>query len=191
MWAAKKKILDSYLDSADSYDELYGEEQARKFRVTTQLIQPTEEDFVLDAGCGTALLMEFLLKVGCYLVGVDFARSMVKKAKSKIRSRKVDFVIADVDALPFAPSSFTKTLAITLVQNLFDPVATISELDRVTRESGFLVVSGLRVKWPELLTRLMKNERDAKLVDIPDLNDIIASYQKTPKFGSMNLNLQT
>jgi ubiquinone/menaquinone biosynthesis C-methylase UbiE len=191
MWAAKKRVLVSYLRSADSYDELYREEQARKFRVVIELIEPTEEDLILDAGCGTALLAEFLQTVGCRLVGVDFARSMIKKAMSKTGSRNVDLVIADVDALPFAPGSFTKTLAITLAQNLLDPAATLRELDRVTREGGLVVISGLRVNWPEQLTRLVSDERRAKLVGTPDLNDVIASYQKTPRCGSKILKQQT
>ncbi|UXD21360.1 type 11 methyltransferase [Ignicoccus pacificus DSM 13166] len=128
-----------YYDAiARGYDELYGEEQERKYYVGLKILPPKER--VLDAGCGTALLSEH---VEGYYLGIDISIEMLKIGKEKIRGETKDLVLGDVQLLPLRSKSFATCYSFTVLQNVEDPHKALEELRRCCSSC---VVSSLKGK---------------------------------------------
>jgi ubiquinone/menaquinone biosynthesis C-methylase UbiE len=96
----------------------------------------------LDLGCGTGFLSLELAARGHRVTGVDFAPSMLERAKSKAAERGVSvrFEQADAEQLPFAPAGFDLAISRHVLWTLPHPEAAIDEWIRVLRPGGRLVV---------------------------------------------------
>jgi ubiquinone/menaquinone biosynthesis C-methylase UbiE len=96
----------------------------------------------LDLGCGTGFLSLELAARGHRVIGVDFAPSMLERAKSKAAERglSVQFEQADAEQLPFASASFDLAISRHVLWTLPHPEAAIDEWIRVSRPGGRLVV---------------------------------------------------
>jgi ubiquinone/menaquinone biosynthesis C-methylase UbiE len=125
------------------YDALYEGEQIRKFEAASRLAPLLLKEVVLDAGCGTGLITERLRGERRFVVGVDFSKGMLRRAKERLGSRDVDLVLSDVERLPFRPRSFDLVLCLTVLQNC-DPLKAISSLLRALKSEGLLVLSYLK-----------------------------------------------
>lgn len=91
---------------------------------------------VLEVGCGTGLLLERLAGLAQRAVGVDLSPGMLEKA----RERGLEVHEASVTALPFADASFDVTCAFKVLPHVPDLGAALSEMARVTRPGGILLV---------------------------------------------------
>ena len=124
--------------TAPPYDELYLEEQVEKYAVALSRHRP--EGVVLDAGCGTGLLIEYMLATGmlegvAVYVGLDLTPEMLERAVPRLRSSGVlgELVEGDLEYLPFRDSAFTLAYSFTVVDLLSRPERGLEELCRVSR----------------------------------------------------------
>jgi len=140
---SKAMLRRMYDVTSSFYDALYEGEQIRKFRVAYRLAPLPLKEVVLDAGCGTGLITERLRGGGRFVVGVDFSKGMLRRAKGRLGSRDTDLVLGDVERLPFRPRSFGLVLCLTVLQNC-EPLKAISSLLRALKSGGFLVLSYLK-----------------------------------------------
>ena len=82
----KKKIIAKYDTTWKSYDELYGEEQNRKYEAILNNLPPTEmRETVIDIGCGTGSFICKIIDKTVNIIGIDLSYNMLKEAKRKIR----------------------------------------------------------------------------------------------------------
>ena len=94
-------------------------------------------DRVLDACCGTGDLAVVAREAGAgSVVGVDFSERMLERARRK--APDLEWVQADVLALPFEDGSFDSAVVGFGVRNVEDLEAGIRELRRVLRPGGRL-----------------------------------------------------
>ena len=91
---------------------------------------------VLEAGCGTGLLLSRIDCVAEEAVGVDLSRGMLQHA----RSRGLSVVQGSVTALPFDDASFDTVCSFKVLAHVPDIDAALRELSRVTRPGGHLVL---------------------------------------------------
>ncbi len=155
--AKSHKIKLMYDRTYNSYDELYGEEQIKKYLIALRRV--SVEGNILDAGCGTGLLLEFLKSQGLLnnikkYVCLDISEGMLGVAYKRMErfcKSKCLGILADALHLPFKEKSFDFTLSFTVLDLLTDPLEGVREMLRVTRRA--LIVSSLiKVKkWTELL----------------------------------------
>ena len=132
------EVADYYNAIARGYDELYGDEQKRKYEKGKRFLPLSEK--VLDAGCGTGL---FALEVEGYYLGVDISLEMLRIAKNKLRNCYKDFVFGDVQMLPIRSKAFKACYSFTVLQNVEDPERTMEELKRCCKS---FVISSLKGK---------------------------------------------
>ena len=141
-----KLRLISYYDAiSSSYDNLYGQEQKSKYDLIFKFINA--HGVVLDAGCGTGMLIERLgnEEQVNYIVGIDISRKMVRKAKSKISDNsKVDLIVGDCEYLPFRSSVFDNIYVITVIQNLYNRNRAIDSFIETLKSGGRIVLSLLK-----------------------------------------------
>ena len=109
--------------------------QAYKQR-TFELLALTRNAKVLDVGCGPGLDLAELAARSAVTVGVDRSLEMLRQAAD----REQRAVRADAAHLPFANASFDGARADRVLQHVADPAAVCSELARVCRPGGHVVV---------------------------------------------------
>jgi SAM-dependent methyltransferase len=86
---------------------------------------------VLDVGCGLGTLAAAAAARGATVTGADLAAGMLTEARR--RHPRIEFVLADAEALPFADGAFDVALAAFVVNHLPHPERAAAELRRVAR----------------------------------------------------------
>jgi ubiquinone/menaquinone biosynthesis C-methylase UbiE len=101
------------------------------------LINPQNlQGLVLDNGCGVGMLIESMPKGDSHIIGLDISAGMIGRA----RKRMTRLVLGDSQKLPFRDSSFDMIIARSLLHHLPDPPAGITEMARVLKETGEVVL---------------------------------------------------
>jgi ubiquinone/menaquinone biosynthesis C-methylase UbiE len=108
-------------------------------RIVSDLIEP--DDTILECACGTGLLSAVIAEKCRHLTATDFSEKMLKKAEKNCRAfRNITYDQADITALPCPDSSFDKVVAANVIHLLDNPFAAISELNRVCKDGGMLII---------------------------------------------------
>jgi len=147
-WSIKKSTIEYYDRLADIYDSLYGGEQKAKIKIIFKVMNAEAGGLVLDIGCGTGLLMEYLVADSGCLVGVDLSVKSLRRARERLRrleaEQDVSLIRADAENLPFRNEVFDKIFALTLLQNTPSPRRALREIIRVAKDKSQAIVTGLR-----------------------------------------------
>ncbi len=147
-WKDKRKIMQSYDITSEMYDERYAEEQQRKYKKALANVKVADK-MVLDVGCGSGLFFNKSADETGMSVGIDISHKLLLKAKERINAFQNAFIIqADADHLPFRDGFFGAVFSFTVLQNMPNLSETLSELKRVTKKHGRLVVTGLKKAFP-------------------------------------------
>ena len=152
IWSKKHEIIRHYDELASIYDSLYLDEQGLKIKCSLEHVNFNGSDSVLDAGCGTGFLFEYIHRQVGHLVGVDLSIGLLRVALAHVKQsgmKSVLLVRADVDYLPFKERVFDKVFALTLLQDFSDLNATLKEMMRTTKDESTFVVSGLKKVFEE------------------------------------------
>ncbi len=96
---------------------------------------------LLDVATGTGdLAAELARQADCAIVGADFTRPMLDRAAGKFGRRGFDWIEADALALPFADAVFDAVTIAFGLRNVIDRPRALSELTRVARPGGRVVI---------------------------------------------------
>jgi len=157
-WSKKREVKKHYDRIARIYDRQYAEEQKIKINAILTRVCRDERDFILDAGCGTGLLFPMVAKAQ-FVTGIDISKKLLQKAKQYTkRFSSVHLICADSDWLPFQDSVFNLVFAITLLQNLPNPKATLEEIKRKSKSQAIIAVTVLKKEFTkEKFTKLLEN----------------------------------
>ncbi len=114
-------------------------------RRTFELLDIRPSHRILDVGCGTgddALEMAELVGVDGKVVGIDYSRTMVEEAceRGRASSLPVEFLHGHAHQLPLPDGSFDHCRADKTFQHLPEPERALSEMIRVTKPEGRLLV---------------------------------------------------
>jgi len=131
-------------------------------------------DKVLDSGCGTGVYLEELLRLGLDVTGVDKDEDMLKYAANS-RGKGAKLIKAALQELPFEPSSFDKVITVCTLEFIDDPSHVLTELSRVLKNDGILLLGFLNKNSP-WARRRRKRENDptsiwygVKFFSLPDI----------------------
>tara|TARA_Y100001935_G_C17304940_1_gene511692 strand:+ start:723 stop:1439 length:717 start_codon:yes stop_codon:yes gene_type:complete len=111
-------------------------------------------DKVLDCATGTGdLAFDFKRAVGDegQVIGTDFSQNMLDQAPDKCKSLNLDvlFEWADVTQLKYPDGEFDCTSIAYGIRNVEDPVKALSEMARVTKPGGVvMVIETGSSQWP-------------------------------------------
>jgi len=109
----------------------------QRWRRATVQVAVRPGDRVLDACCGTGDLAVAADAAGAgHVIGADFSEQMLERARRKAPG--LEWVQADVLALPFEAASFDSVVVGFGVRNVEDVEAGLRELRRVLRPGGRL-----------------------------------------------------
>ncbi|MCZ6661079.1 MAG: methyltransferase domain-containing protein [bacterium] len=180
-----EKIKKTYSAWSNIYDYVFkwffGPRQ--KHVVEAMNIRPGQR--VLDVGVGTGLTLPIYPK-DCEVVGIDLSGNMLAKARRKVEElalTHVNLLEMDAQQLSFADNSFDHVLATFVISVVPDPVRTISEMKRVLKPEGNLVivnhfqneknkVVGTLERWAAPACRFLGWRSDIKLSDLAETADL-------------------
>ena len=150
------------------YDIRYAEEQAAKIEAALRYVE-VQAEAVLDIGCGTGILFNYVAEKAAMTVGIDISPKTLLKAKERARSHpNVYLVCADADNMPLKDNVFDRAFAITVIQNMPNQIETLDEIRRVAKDNALIVVTGLKKIFPKSKLEEMLNNGGLSVTAMSD-----------------------
>ncbi|NVM54138.1 MAG: class I SAM-dependent methyltransferase [Candidatus Helarchaeota archaeon] len=165
----KKTVKSLYDETTDIYDRRYQKIQDVKYEIILRNISITTGQVILEVGCGTGNFFQFLERNECNKYGIDFSIESLKKYRKKISNRQNQVLCADVEFLPFREKYFDIIFAITILQNLPDPIKSLEEMKNICKQNGLLILSLLKKKFQ--MAQIENLLKDAKLTPTQIIDD--------------------
>lgn len=138
---------DTYAQNADFWVKIIREGLDRyRTELTDQAVLDAVGDVegldVLDAGCGEGYMSRLLAERGARAAGVDVSDSLIEYARAHDDAERLAlrFTVAGLEYLPYEDDSFDVAVCNHVLSDVSDPVAAISELGRVLRVGGRLII---------------------------------------------------
>ena len=98
-------------------------------------------DNVLECACGTGMFSLPIARRCKRLTATDFADKMLRQARKKCKDLpNVLFELADITSLNYDDESFDKVVAANVIHLLDNPAAAMSELMRVCKKGGVVII---------------------------------------------------
>lgn len=107
-------------------------------RHVTAAVSPTRGERILDLAAGTGTSTTPFARAGAYAVPCDFSLGMLTRGRQ--RQPAFPFTAGDALRLPFAAGAFDAVTISFGLRNVADVSTALSEMARVTRPGGRLVV---------------------------------------------------
>jgi ubiquinone/menaquinone biosynthesis C-methylase UbiE len=139
------------------YDSRYAEEQEDKYHAALANVAP--KGLILDVGCGTGLLFNYISPKAARLIGVDVSKGLLLRARERTKTLgNVSLIQADADHLPFRDEEFNVVFAFTVLQNMPKPLDTVREIRRIAQVGAVVAVTGLKKTFSvEALVNFLRN----------------------------------
>lgn len=145
-------------DICEGWDQ-FREDRGLSFNKSKQVstIGPRPGLRVLDAGCGRGEALLACARAGAEVAGVDYSKDAVELTRQTLADfPESDVRLGDLTALPWPDDSFDRILFSDVIEHLTpeQAAATLSELHRVLRPGGFLLLHTapnrlfMKVGWP-------------------------------------------
>ena len=151
--------LDSYNkwhERSNGYAEFSQENHLDQWHHDTlSLCGPVNNLDLLEVGCGQGNFSLHLAKLGARIVGTDFSTKAIEIASDKLLSSDTSarFLVADAQALPFADKTFDLVVSCECLEHVPNPAKALTEMYRVLKPNGKLVLStenysnGMLIYW--------------------------------------------
>jgi ubiquinone/menaquinone biosynthesis C-methylase UbiE len=132
------------MDNRSYYDEFAGWYERERGAGYHKMLDDLEIELVerygtgkdiLEAGCGTGLLLERARSFAKSAVGVDLSAGMLARA----RQRGLEVVQGSVTSLPYRDASFDLVYSVKVLAHIEDIRTALSEMARVTRPGGYVL----------------------------------------------------
>lgn len=115
------------------------------FDYIKSVLDAPKNSTVLDAGCGSTAHSIRLVRRGFSVLAVDFSESVLKKAELNLQSSglldNIKLQRENILSLSFSDGTFDYILCWGVLMHIPDIEKAISELDRVLKKGGILVIS--------------------------------------------------
>jgi demethylmenaquinone methyltransferase/2-methoxy-6-polyprenyl-1,4-benzoquinol methylase len=132
-------MFDEVAPTYDKTNDLLSFGQSRLWRgIVAKAVDPKSGQSVLDMAAGTGSSTAAFARPGVRLVAGDFSEGML--AEGRKRHPEIEFVFADATKLPFKAKEFDATTISFGLRNVVDVEAALSEMFRVTKPGGRIVI---------------------------------------------------
>ncbi|MCX8021640.1 MAG: class I SAM-dependent methyltransferase [Syntrophorhabdaceae bacterium] len=154
----KEQIKKIYSRYSSVYDFVFSQLFLPRIKLGIEKIGIKKGDRIIEIGIGTGISLS-LYPDFCNVVGIDITRKMLSKAKAKkekLKLGKVHLFEMDAENLTFNDNSFDHALmpfVISVVPNL---EKVMSEVKRVTKNNGKIVIINHLCSQNPLLSRFEK-----------------------------------
>ena len=145
--AARRCEMDIRDRESAIYDELYADDEFRYELATyVRLLDPQRDDVILDVGAGTGRVVKEYASRCAAVSCADYSRQSLRflLARKDLDPRRIEAVLADATALPFAERSFDRVVSLSMLCFLPSDALRhqfLAHVRRVLRPGGVFVVS--------------------------------------------------
>jgi SAM-dependent methyltransferase len=138
---------------------------------------------VLDYGCGSGYGSAVVAAEAARVVGVDVSDEAIEHARANFSAPRLEFAPIEADRpLSFPDHSFDTVLSFQVIEHVRDPAAYLSEVRRVLRPGGHLVLTT-----PERRTRLLPAQRPWNRWHLTEYSERTLGRALTPHFSQVEL----
>jgi ubiquinone/menaquinone biosynthesis C-methylase UbiE len=148
MYGIRKQFFN---DHAEKWMDMCWEQHTRQsnrhekdFKRLFSLFPLKSGDCVLDAGCGTGVLVPFLLEsigeVGV-LYELDYAEKMTEINRRRHAQDNIRFIVSDVENAPLDEASCDVAICFSCFPHFQDKARAIQTIRRILKPEGILIVS--------------------------------------------------
>ncbi len=125
---------------------------ARRARIIFKSLDLRGDEKVLDAGCGRGFYVKVLKTIwpNLKIFGVDIDNRYLLQAKRISRGLNVKFLKSSVLHLPFRDAFFDRIIASEILEHIEDDEKAISEIYRVLKPGGLVIVTVPNKNYPFL-----------------------------------------
>jgi SAM-dependent methyltransferase len=154
-----QRVRSRFRAKARQFDDLYQDERLlvrllrpglfRRRQLAVDTVRSLPEPHVLDVGCGSGRIGEFVLEAGAErYVGIDFAETMIALARDRLEryAERVTLVPADFLETPIS-ERFDVILALGLFDYLPEPALFVRRMDELCGAGGCVVASFPAWSW--------------------------------------------
>jgi len=128
---------------AGKWDKMTPEEIRARLPQMIDYLAIKPGDTILDVGGGTGILLPLLYKAaggGGKIVSLDIAEEMLKQARNNGHQGNIDFIHADVAAIPLSGEAFDLVICYSCFPHFPDKLKALAEMARVLRNRGRLAI---------------------------------------------------
>jgi len=146
--------------------------------------QYVEGKRVFNTACGDGYGSDFLIRDEEVVVwGMDISKKAIQSAKLKygVKRKNLKYLVGSVYEIPFEEGYFDTVVTIETIEHLENHEKFLSEINRVLRKGGILVISS-----PDKIVedRLFDNPHHINLLYKDDLHELLERYFKVEKVFS-------
>ena len=167
---------------------------SRFLRYTGWNADDMDGKLTLDAGCGAGRFAEVAASMGARVIAIDFSTAVDAARENLKHLENVDFVQADINALPFAPGTFPLVYCLGVIQHTPKPERSFRALAAATARAGRLALDVYPAHWKNWffakywirpITKRMSADTSLKLVQriFPPLYALSRAVSRIPVFG--------
>lgn len=147
-----KEFIDRHYQTPKGIIGTYiGEKMVRQHKVETswtlELMNVHQGNRILELGCGAGYALKLILEKDLTeeIVGLDISPTMIRSAKVRnkraINEKRVKLIQANLNNLPLQNESFNTVLSIQTIYFWTDIAATLSEIYRVLKPKGVVILT--------------------------------------------------
>ena len=151
----KEGIRDLFDDIAARYDRFnhvssFGADRSWRRKAVREIVDTRNPIQVLDVATGTA---DFAIAVnrkaaqGSHITGIDLSQGMLEVGKTKCQGLPIDLEVGDAENLRFADGTFDRVCVAFGVRNFENLMKGLSEMQRVLKPGGKLII--LELSYPK------------------------------------------
>ena len=114
------------------------------FKAILNVLGLTQDDYLLEVGCGGGAFLEEALKSGCRAAAIDHSLEMVRLASElnaeAISRNRLEIRAGKADSLPYPDGTFTCAVMTGVFGFIPEPLKALSEVRRVLADGGRFVL---------------------------------------------------
>lgn len=136
------KVERVYSNYASVYDQIFGRIFHESRESAVRQLKPAIGERILEVGVGTGLSLP-LYPRHCKVVGIDLSSDMLAKARQRKRTHRlenVELIRMDAGHMEFPDNSFDTVMAAYVVTAVPDYRKVVTEMIRVCREGGRIIM---------------------------------------------------
>lgn len=141
------KMFDSIAGRYDFLNHLlsFGIDRKWREKAVRKISEAFESPEILDVATGTGdLAIEAVKQGAAKVTGIDISEKMLEAGRQKMKARnlenRIELLECDSEAICFEDNTFDAAMAAFGVRNFRDPVKGLSEMRRVVRHGGLVVI---------------------------------------------------
>jgi phosphatidylethanolamine/phosphatidyl-N-methylethanolamine N-methyltransferase len=136
------KVERVYSNYASVYDQIFGRIFHESRESAVRQLRPATGERILEVGVGTGLSLP-LYPRHCKVTGIDLSYDMLAKARQRMRAHgleNVELIRMDAGHMEFPDNSFDTVMAAYVVTAVPDYRKVVTEMIRVCREGGRIIM---------------------------------------------------